>query len=1643
MNKKFFDLTNPQKSIWYTEKFFENTPINNICGVLKINQSVDFAILEKALNIFVQNNDSFRIQITLENNIPVQYIEPFKSLHIPLDLIETQEDLETIEKDFSQRTFQLFNSPLFQFRIFKYKNGTGGFMALMHHLISDAWSSGLLINQVMDIYGALINGSSDIPETYSYIDYIHSEKEYLQSEKHKKDEQYWLEQFSSIPEVASIPTPKSKQNKSNTSQRLTYSLNTEIIDSITRFCNSHKISVFNFFMGVFAIYIGKSCNLQDFVIGTPILNRTSFREKHTTGMFISTVPFRIILDYDNSFSDFISDISKNTLSMLRHQKYPYQNLLENLRKSNPDLPNLYDIAFSYQNMRSNKQTSEIDFESYWVPNNCIGNSLEFHIHDLNDMGNLNISYDYKIEKYNEFDISAIHERILYIVQQVLQNSNLLLQDIDIVTSREKKQLLEEFSGKKTNYPKESTVVSLFEQNVNCYPNNIAVSYQNENLTYAQLNSKVNQFANYLLNHGFSKGHIISLCMKKNIDFIIAVLAIQKIGCAYLPINPSYPIDRIKYIIENSQSSLLIVDNSVEIENSLSIQSVDFSNYSVENPNIQISCEDLAYVIYTSGSTGNPKGVMVRHRNLINFIYCLNNQFKQGLTRKDNCLSLANISFDASVFEIFSPLVMGCKLELYSEDILTDIPLLCDTIFNKNITFLYIPPNILLDVYSYLKNSRKKIPINKLFVGVESIKNGTLNKYLQLNPSMEIVNAYGPTETTIVATFFPYVKNENEEDMVPIGFPVDNSHIYIVNSSYSMQPICIPGEIYVCGDNISKGYLNNVDLTNKSFIANFLGTGKIAYKTGDIGYWNSDGSIQFIGRNDSQIKFRGHRIELGEINNTIKAFSGIENSFTTIMPVHAIPALCSYVVTSPNKINDLKNYLKNTLPYYMVPTHIIPLEKMPVNLNGKIDKTQLPSIGIDESEIIAPENREEKILLQIWKTILGIDRISTNSDFFELGADSLCSIKLISEVYEKLNVHIPVKVIFEHRTISSLAKYIQSKLEEPVLGSLISVSKSSYYKTSAAQKRIYYASQIAGENSLSYNVSGGIILDSVLDIVKLQACLDKVVQRHLSLRTYFEIIDNNIVQKINSDISIKIESTSCNENELDKVFENFAKPFDLSKAPLARFMLVDFNNGKSALLVNTHHIISDGTSMSLLIDELCKLYNSIELPINQFHYIDFANWESQQLQSEAYEHHKQFWKNQFEEEIPVLNLPTQFSRPNASSFHGEKVYSSIGYDLTNNIYKLANNLNVTPYMLLLSAYYVLLSKYSSQEDIIVGSPIIGRELPQTYSMIGMFVNSLPLRSTVNQELSFKEFLNSVKNNCLSCFEHQVYPFDELVNQLNLKRDVSRNPLFDTMFIFQNNGNPEVNFGDIKAKYYIPDMHISKFDLSLEITPENDQLNLSLEYRTDLFENWFIQNMLNHYTNILKAIIDNANITIKDIDMLSSEEKNKILYEFNNTAAPYPSDKTIVELFEEQVEKNPNSIAVVFEGQKLTYKELNEKANSLANYILLNKGIKKGHIVGVHLNRNIDLIVSMLGVIKCGAIYLPISKDFPIDRIQYILNDSKSNLLITDYNLSETIYCETLNVTSIDYETYSKNNLSLNVNSSDYLYIIYTSRIYWKT
>ena len=1096
MKKDVYELTNPQKSIWLTEEFYKGTAINNIGGNLLIREKLDFEKFKTAINLFIKTNESFRLKFFIDGSTPKQYVSDYEPFDIEIIDLNSEEDLLPIEKKYVYEPLPLLNTLLFKFKLVRFTDGSGGFLICAHHLISDAATYSVLAPEIVKIYSSLISNTEFEYNTNLYTNYIKSEQEYLQSEKFKKDEAYWNALYKEVPEVASIPSlVKSNNETLNTSLRETFIISKEIFEKANEVCKENRISSFNLFMAIYAIYLGRVSNLDEFVVGTPILNRTNFVEKNTSGMFISTAPFKITLNHELSFADFAKNIATDSLSMLRHQKYPYQFLLENLRKNGSPVPNLYDFMFSYQITKAVDKSIDIPYTTHWLGTNTIANSIEVHAHDNDSNGTVTIAYDYKTEKYTKEDITNLHNRILCILKQIIDNPKVLLKDIEIVLPEEKHKILYEFNNTKVDYPKDKTIVELFEEQVEKTPDNIAVVFEDQKLTYRELNEKANQLAWYLREQGVEQGDIVGIHLEKNNDYIVSIFAVLKIGCVFIPISTSYPKDRINYMIENSKAKLVISERNLIKELSSFYSFIDIKNLNLNisktNLNLELSAKEPIYILYTSGSTGKPKGVIINNYSLVNHIYGVNKKFDNSISNTDVALSIANISFDANIQEIFIPLILGASLHLLKNDAIYDINFLANYIVNNKITFSFLPPSILEDIYELIKD-KGNISLNKLLVGVESISNLTLNKYLNINPNMKIHNGYGPTEATICCISYMYNKNDNNS-YVPIGTPLSNTNIYILNSSSkSIQPFGTPGEIYISGDCLSSGYMNNSTQTQNSFVY-IPQTTELCYKTGDYAYHLPDGNIMFVGRKDSQIKLRGHRIELNEINSIIQNYIGVKQSATIIYDKKQI---ISYITSTSNvNINELKSHLESRLPKYMMPAHIIELSDMPHTTNGKIDFKKLETFNIwnNKSEnILLPKNKIEKKILDILKHLFSSDNISTDYNIFDMGADSLFAIKLSSHIKNELSVDINVVEIFNNPTIIELATLINSKKKN--MSKISKTDLANFYPVSSAQKRIYYSSKVAGDGT-TYNMPGGLILSEIPDIDKLEKCFNNLIEKH--------------------------------------------------------------------------------------------------------------------------------------------------------------------------------------------------------------------------------------------------------------------------------------------------------------------------------------------------------------------------------------------------------------------------------------------------------------------------------------------------------------------------------------------------------------------
>ncbi len=1010
---KLYNLTNPQKSIWLTEQFYKGSCVNNLCGTVMIHQVVDFDLLKKAINMFLRDNDSLRFRIVIDDNgIAKQYISEYAEMDFIVHNIANDTELKDLEDKIVKTPFEIIDSPLFDIQLYKYPNSFGGIITKAHHLVCDACTASLIANKIINIYSGLLSGTDSEELPTSYLTYMDSENEYLSSKKFENDKKYWEEQFTTAPEIATIPSKNSTTTNSCDALRMSFALDEEMVNHINSYCKANGISLFNFLMSLFAVYIGKISDLTDFTLGTPILNRSNFIEKNTPGMFISTVPMKFSLSYSETFVNLAKKAGMDAFQIFRHQRYPYQNILEHIRTKNPSQPNLYDILISYQNTKTNRNTSTIPYSVQWVFPGQTADSLDINIYDMNDTGKLNISYDFKSSKYTLDEIELIHNRIMSMIDYVLTHQQCTIGDIDVVTPLEKEFILDCFNNTDYQYDESLTLIDLFEKQAEKSPNDTAIIYNNKSYTYAELLNMTNQIATFIHSKGIYNKKIAVL-MNKSAKTVATFLAIMKSGNAYIPIDPAYPSDRITYIIENSGSNLTICDssNGLEVPNCVELpelypqKNTEFANQALPN--------SLAYIIYTSGSTGKPKGVQIKHKNIINTLLWRRDYYK--FDSDITVFQVPSFSFDSSVEDIFTALISGAKLVIPSFTKM-DINSICDYISKYNVNHFLVVPSLYRVLLEEKSDYLKYFKI--ITIAGESFNTKLVEDHFKKLPDVRLVNEYGPTENSVCSTFYEFTADDT---IVSIGFPIYNCKCFVVNQHLDLLPPNTPGELCLTGRGLSDEYLNNPKATSEHFVHSSKLDCRL-YKTGDIAEYSADCGLVFLGRNDSQVKLHGFRIELSEINNLILTYPEVRDSITLAKSLNSSKqVLMSYILVSKDFSMDLlTGKLKSALPYYMVPEIVI-LDSYPVTPNGKVDTKALPLVKTsDTKEHKLPSNEIEKTMLDVCMQVLNVSSLHVDDNLFTVGlADSLNILTITSKLFAQ-NINIPAQNFYEFLTIEKIA-----------------------------------------------------------------------------------------------------------------------------------------------------------------------------------------------------------------------------------------------------------------------------------------------------------------------------------------------------------------------------------------------------------------------------------------------------------------------------------------------------------------------------------------------------------------------------------------------------------------------------------------------
>ncbi|MCY8068873.1 lichenysin non-ribosomal peptide synthetase LicA [Bacillus haynesii] len=1613
MGNTFYPLTHAQRRIWYTEKFYPGTSVSNLSGFgkLKSASGIDSGLLTEAIRQFVRTNETMRFRLMFDGgDEPKQYIaedEPFQIEYFDASESGGADGVLKWGQAEARRPLPLYENPLFKFAVVRISEEESWFFAKVHHIISDGISMTILGNRITDIYLKLAKGETDLePVQSSFTEHIQSELEYENSKRFQKDKAYWNTQYEVIPEPVSLKASDTYQIQLDAA-RFSKEISPALYKKIQTYCNEHNISVLSLFLSILHIYMHRVTGQKDVVIGTFMGNRTNAKEKQMLGMFVSTIPMKASIDVHQDFSAFVQERMKDQLKIIRHQKYPYNLLINDLRERQPHVSKLFAVSLEYQVMQW-QQKETVSFLTEPIFSGSEVNDISIHVKERWDTGTLAIDFDYREELFTCEEMAVLYERLMTLLEDALLSPQKTIAELEIVPAFEKERLLKRASSQTIAYNKNMTLHGLFEQKAADHPEKTAVVYEGQKLSYRELNEQSNRLASALRRRGIGPDAPAAIVMERSERVLTAMLGVLKAGGAYVPIDPAFPEERIRFMLEDSKAKAVITDSGLTFETAETVRFSEalFESRENGNPSSAAGAGHLAYIIYTSGTTGRPKGVMIEHRQVHHLVRGLQQDISTYDQDDLKLALLAPFHFDASVQQIFTSLLLGQTLYIVPKKTVSDGRALSAYYRRHQIDVTDCTPAHLQLLTA--ADDLSGVKLRHMLVGGEALSRVATERLLQLFAETAesvpaVTNVYGPTETCVDASSFTMTNRidlQYDTAYVPIGRPIGNNRFYILDENGALLPDGVEGELYIAGDGVGRGYLNLPDMTADKFLEDPFVPGGLMYRTGDAARWLPDGTVDFIGRKDDQVKIRGYRIELGEIESVLQGAPAVGKA--VVLTRHETGGsleVCAYVVPKQGEkihLQVLREHLSKHLPDYMIPSCFVELDEIPLTASGKVDRKALLRHEVSVSgtaEYAAPRNEYEEKMVGIWQEVLGAEQVGIHDQFFDLGGHSLKAMTMLAKIHKAFGVEVPLQILFEKPTVAALSDFV-SEAEKDGFTVIEPAPESDDYPLSLAQQRIYIVSQLEGAG-VGYNMPAAAMLEGTLDLQRLEAAFQKLIDRHEALRTSFTVVNGEPRQIIHQTVQFRIEKVEAEDKPVEQMAKSFVRRFDLAKAPLMRAGLVRLADGRHLLLFDMHHLVSDGVSISIILNELAALYKGQELPEPHLHYKDYAFWQRTQAQK-GFQKEEAYWQNVFAGELPVLQLMTDEPRPPVQSFEGDRVSAVLPKDVKEKLAVLAEQNGATLYMVMLSAYNMLLAKYSGQEDVIVGTPAAGRRHSDLEGIIGMFVNTLAIRSKVDPGSTFADFLHDIKKTVIDAFEHQDYPFERLAEKFGASRDLSRHPIFDTMFILQNAWEDIPLLGDLHLSIYETNFNIAKFDLTLQAKEEQGELILDLDYSTKLFKKDTAERMLKAYLNLLEDMMADPLRRIGEYSLLTEEETNRQLVAFNPATSDYPREKTIVQLFEEQAAERGGYPALQFEDKVWSYDELNRKANQLARR-LRERGVQGGTTAAILTARSAEMVIGILAVLKAGGAYVPIDPDHPEKRVQHFFKDSGAAVLLTQKSM----------------------------------------------
>ena len=1670
-----FQLSPQQKRVWLVQ---QGSTAFSAQRVMLLEGELHVAVLKDAVQQVVAKHDILRTTFAElpGMKLPVQVVEdslPLAWREVALTVADEMERDRYLDKlcEIERNTrFDLEHGAPSRFVLLRCAPGEHILIATFASLCADRRTLRNFFNELRRAYADALDGIEGDEGVVQYAQFSEWQTELLEAGDEEVGQRFWRAQSAAGLSAPLLPLEGDATSGGAVgSAQLAVTIDAELLQRVRAVVRQQNVPLASLLLACWQTLLWRLSGEPEILVHLECDGRAYEEMEDGLGLYARWPPVRGKFSGGLGFADVWAQADAALRSAREWQEYfSWDQHLNEVGGESQAEDSTAGVGFSFDEWDDEMSAGGVRFRVLRQDACTDGFKLRLAC-NVARRDSLRFEFHYDTAVFNEAYVSLIARQFVTLLQSAAAAPRIPVGELEISDAAERRTILYDWNQTRADYPRDMCLQELFEAQVERTPEAIAVFFEEQRLTYDELNRRANMLANYLRKAGVGAESRVVLCAARSAEMLVGLLGILKAGGAYVPLDPAQPKTRLGYMFDDARPDVVLTHaellDRLPVNDALTIRlDADWPEIAREsdaNPQQNVCPDNLAYVIYTSGSTGKPKGVCITHRSVVNLAMALGESIYRG-EQKSLRISLgAPLAFDSSVKQVVQ-LLFGHTLYVMTEDVRRDVAAMRAFQEQHALDVLECTPSQLrLWLEAGLGSEWERSPA-RLLVGGEALDE-SLWRMLAGHTNIASFNVYGPTECTVDATA---CRVDAGWSRPIIGRPLGNVRIYVLDEHLRPLPVGVAGELHVGGAGVGRGYLNHAAPTAHKFIPDPFGDapGARLYKTGDLARWLPDGNVEFIGRVDYQVKIRGSRIELGEVESELAAHPSVRGAVVMAREYTAgDKRLVAYVVTHKNatpSATDLHNFLRERLPDYMIPAAFMLMDSFPLTPNGKVDRNALaapdqlrPHL---QAAFVAPRTPAETLLAGIWAESLGLSRVGVRDNFFELGGHSLLATLITSKVRQAFKVELPLRNIFEAPTVEELAQSIEAiaAAGEAMMPPIARVSREARLPLSFAQQRLWFLDQLES-GSTAYHVPYAARLDGALDMDAMRRSLSEIVRRHEVLRTNFALFDAQPVQVIAPAQSLDLPLTDLQqfngarrEAEASRILrEEAGRPFDLSRDPLIRARLVRLGEQAHLLALTLHHIVFDATSIPVLMREVATLYEAFaagepsplaELPVQ---YADFAHWQRAMLEGEIFERQLDYWRRQLDG-AAMLELPTDRPRPPILTYHGARHSFNLEGALVESLYELGRRESVTMFMLLLAAFQTLLHRYTSQEDIAVGTPIGNRAQSEIEGLIGFFLNTLVMRTDLSGDPTFRELLGRVRAVALDAYAHQDVPFEKLVEKLEPERSMSRTPFFQVMFSARNVPETPMQVPGLTISGVEVETGTAKFDLILLADEREGGISIAFEYNTDLFDAATIERMASHYSTLLTSIVASPEERLSRLMMLNAHEREQLLYGWNETRRPNAPEPSIAHLFEKQVERTPNEIALVSGDHRWTYRELDTRANQMAHR-LQSVGVGAEVFVGILMHRAPEMMVSVLGVLKAGGAYVALDPDYPRERLAFMLEDTGANILLTQRHLAAKIPAqERLAVLCVDDEwesiaTYSSDALPRASESDNLAYVTYTS------